>query len=175
MPALERWSRENAGSCRGLCCPTVAGGWVGRSRIFLSPWVTYDLPSRFTRPQELARNTVNINPFYQTQHDHVSLKKRCTIKNINLFCLSLIDAVSSDTQLQVFTKKSPAWHIQWNWQSSENWANEKEGLPVFKIFLSSRSVKFFCRFQYNPSINILKYTLSLKKHQKLFKFLLNFL
>ncbi len=35
-------------------------GWGegGRSRIFLSPWVTYDLPSRFTCPQELARNTV---------------------------------------------------------------------------------------------------------------------
>ncbi len=32
----------------------------GRSRIFLSPWVTYDLPSRFTYPQELASNTVNM-------------------------------------------------------------------------------------------------------------------
>ncbi len=36
----------------------VAGGGGERSRIFLSPSVTYDLPSRFTRPQELARNTV---------------------------------------------------------------------------------------------------------------------
>ncbi len=34
------------------------GGRGGRSRSFLSPWVTYDLPSRFTCPQELARNTV---------------------------------------------------------------------------------------------------------------------
>jgi hypothetical protein len=48
----------------------------------------------------------------------------------------MIDIASSDTQLQVFTKKSPAWHIQWNWQSSENYANEQEGVPVFKIFLS---------------------------------------
>jgi hypothetical protein len=112
---------------------------------------------------------------YPTQHDRVSQKKRCIIKNINLFCLSTIDTASSDTQLQVFTKKSPAWHIQWNWQSSENYANEQEGVPVFKIFLSSQSVKFFNQFQYNPSINILKYNLSLKKQEKLFIFLLNFL
>jgi hypothetical protein len=31
----------------------------GRSRIFLSPGVTYDLPSQFTYPQELASNMVN--------------------------------------------------------------------------------------------------------------------
>ncbi len=31
---------------------------IWRSRIFLSPWVTYDLPSRFTCPQELAKNKV---------------------------------------------------------------------------------------------------------------------
>ncbi len=37
----------------------MAGGEGGRSGIFLSPWVTYDLPSRFTHPQGLARNTVN--------------------------------------------------------------------------------------------------------------------
>jgi hypothetical protein len=29
-----------------------------------APWVTYNLPSRFTRPQELARKTVNVNMIY---------------------------------------------------------------------------------------------------------------
>jgi hypothetical protein len=117
-----------------------------------------------------------LNPFYPTHHDRVSLKKRCIIKNINSLCLSLIDTASSDNQLhQVFTKNSPAWHLQWNWQSSENYANEQKGVPVFKILLSSQSVKFFSQFQYNPSMIILKYTLSLKKQQNLFKFLLNFL
>ncbi len=46
-----------------------------------------------------------INPFYPTQHDRVSQKKRCIIKNLNLFWLSMIDTASSDTQLQVFTIK----------------------------------------------------------------------
>ncbi len=35
-------------------------GEGGRSRIFLSPWITYDHPSRFTCPQELPRNTVKL-------------------------------------------------------------------------------------------------------------------
>jgi hypothetical protein len=58
MSAWERWSRENPGTRLGLRCTIVAGGRGGRSQIFLSPWVTYDLPSRFTHPQELAGNAV---------------------------------------------------------------------------------------------------------------------
>ncbi len=57
MPARETWSQENRGTRRGLCYTRVAEGRGGRSQIFLSPWVTYDLPSQFTRPQELAGNT----------------------------------------------------------------------------------------------------------------------
>ncbi len=46
-----------------------------------------------------------INPLYPTQHDRVSYKKRYIMQNINLICLSLIYAASSDTQLLFFTKK----------------------------------------------------------------------
>ncbi len=61
MPARERWSRENPGTRLGLCCTKVAGGGGGGWKVmdFPSPWVTYDLPSRFTHLQELARNTIN--------------------------------------------------------------------------------------------------------------------
>ncbi len=56
MPsARERWSQENAGNYGDLSCTTVVGGEGGRSQIFLSPCVTYDLPSQFSRPQELVR------------------------------------------------------------------------------------------------------------------------
>ncbi len=41
-----------------------SGRW-GRSWIFLSPWVTFDLPSRFMCPQKLARNMVK-NLIYKT-------------------------------------------------------------------------------------------------------------
>ncbi len=47
------------GSPLDYCGRGEGWGRGGRSRIFLSHWVTYDLPSRFTHPQELARNTVN--------------------------------------------------------------------------------------------------------------------
>jgi hypothetical protein len=35
MPAREKWSLENAGSCRGLCYTTVAGGGEGRGFSYL--------------------------------------------------------------------------------------------------------------------------------------------
>ncbi len=73
MPAPERWSWENAGSHRGLRCTTVAGGRGGRSWIFLSPWVTADPPSQFTRPQELARNTVKPIRVYNNSSRYYSL------------------------------------------------------------------------------------------------------
>jgi hypothetical protein len=61
MPAQERWSRENPGISWGLCWTTVAGGGEGEKvvdfPIFLSH-IQYDLPSRFTHPQGLARITV---------------------------------------------------------------------------------------------------------------------
>jgi hypothetical protein len=59
MLARKRWSQENMGNYGDLSCTTVVGRRGGRSQNFLSPLVTYDLPSRFTHPQELARNTVN--------------------------------------------------------------------------------------------------------------------
>jgi hypothetical protein len=51
---------------------------------------------------------IPINPFYPTQHDRVSYKKRYIMQNIYLICLSLIGVGSSDTQLLFFTKKLPA-------------------------------------------------------------------
>ncbi len=61
--ANRRWCRPSRGGVGEMWDPawvsTVLQWQGGRSGIFLSPWVTYDLPSRFTHPQELARNTVN--------------------------------------------------------------------------------------------------------------------
>jgi hypothetical protein len=55
----ERWSWENLGTRWGFCCTTVAGGRGRKSWIFISTWVTYDLPG--SHPQELARNMVKHN------------------------------------------------------------------------------------------------------------------
>jgi hypothetical protein len=51
MPAQERWSRKNAGSCQGLRSTTVAGGRGGRSWIFylLESHMTYLAGSRILR------------------------------------------------------------------------------------------------------------------------------
>jgi hypothetical protein len=64
-PANRSWCRPGRGGVgktrdpAGVYTPLQwQGGRGGRSRIFLSPWVIYDLPSQFTCPQELARNTV---------------------------------------------------------------------------------------------------------------------
>jgi hypothetical protein len=51
-------TRDPAGVATALQRQGEGWGRGGRSQIFLSPWVTYDLPSRFTCPQELAMNTV---------------------------------------------------------------------------------------------------------------------
>ncbi len=61
-------------------------GEGGRSWIFLSPWVTYDLPSQFTHPQELARNTVK--PFCPA--------KDCFYK-VHIMAISYVSAVSKNT------------------------------------------------------------------------------
>ncbi len=66
-PANRSWCQSGRGGVRKTREPTgvsttlqwQGGGVGGRSQIFLSPWVTYDLPSRFTCPQELAKNMVN--------------------------------------------------------------------------------------------------------------------
>ncbi len=52
--ARERWSRENAGNYGDVRCTTVARGEGGRQRIFLSPWVTYDLlfPTRLLTSED---------------------------------------------------------------------------------------------------------------------------
>ncbi len=82
-------------------------------------------------------------PFLPTKlHDRFSWKEWYIMQNLNFICLSLI-AASSYTQVLIFTKKLPPWHLQKDWQSSENQASEQEGVPVFNIFLSSQSVKFF--------------------------------
>ncbi len=47
------------GNYGDLSCTTVTERRGGRSLNFLSPLVTYNIPSQFTCPQELARNMVN--------------------------------------------------------------------------------------------------------------------
>jgi hypothetical protein len=60
LPALERWSWENGETTE----ISTALQWQGKGeKVVDFPTSleshTYDLPSQFTHPQELARNTIN--------------------------------------------------------------------------------------------------------------------
>ncbi len=64
-------------------------------------------------------------PFYQTQHDRVVWKKWCDMKSINCNCFSLISAATPYTQLLIFAKWSPGWHIEfvsWEFRKLTKWA-----------------------------------------------------
>jgi hypothetical protein len=52
-------------------------------------------------------------------------------------CFSVIGAATSCIQLKISAKRSPAGHIQFDQQSSENLSNEQDGVVVFNIFLPS--------------------------------------
>jgi hypothetical protein len=87
------------------CCDDVHSAGGGGRCCSGAGWDTTDAGWDTTAR---AGTPASVNPFYPTQHDRVSLKKGCIIKNTNFICLSLIDAASSETQLLVFTQKSPA-------------------------------------------------------------------
>jgi hypothetical protein len=57
-------------------------------------------------------------------------------------CFSVIGAATSCIQLQISAKRSPAGHIQFDQQSSENLSNEQEGVVVFNIFYHHKALNF---------------------------------